>query len=160
MRTPCPKNVRSQAGLWVTALGMNEGCLCLHCRRLVQEISQDPAGILVTSYEQLRLQRRLLLGVEWGCAILDEGHKIRNPDAEVTLVAKQLPTVTPPACFGQFDCTSTEKIYRTAWESPPTLAQYCRAQNKIYNEEERASGTLSATCCEVGIAVCRCIASS
>lgn len=26
-------------------------------------------------------------------AILDEGHKIRNPDAEVTLVAKQLPTL-------------------------------------------------------------------
>lgn len=29
----------------------------------------------------------------WGYAILDEGHKIRNPDAEVTLMAKQLQTV-------------------------------------------------------------------
>lgn len=48
----------------------------------------------MTSYEQLRLQRNLLLSVNWGCAILDEGHKIRNPDAEVTLVAKQLPTVS------------------------------------------------------------------
>ena len=57
------------------------------------DISQDPAGILVTSYEQMRIQRELLLGVRWGCAILDEGHKIRNPDAEVTLVAKQLQTV-------------------------------------------------------------------
>ena len=52
--------------------------------------------MLVTSYEQLRLQRNLLLGVPWGCAILDEGHKIRNPDAEVTLVAKQLQTASPP----------------------------------------------------------------
>ncbi|KAL6755227.1 SNF2 family N-terminal domain-containing protein, partial [Haematococcus lacustris] len=30
--------------------------------------------------------------VQWGYAILDEGHKIRNPDSEVTLVAKQLRT--------------------------------------------------------------------
>ena len=47
----------------------------------------------MTSYEQLRLQRAALLGVPWGYVILDEGHKIRNPDAEVTLVAKQLRTV-------------------------------------------------------------------
>lgn len=26
----------------------------------------------------------------WGVAVLDEGHKIRNPDSEVTLVAKQV----------------------------------------------------------------------
>ena len=47
----------------------------------------------MTSYDQLRLQRDLLLNVAWGYAILDEGHKIRNPDAEVTLAAKQLQTV-------------------------------------------------------------------
>jgi len=39
------------------------------------------------------LQRDLLLNVPWGYAILDEGHKVRNPDAEVTLAAKQLQTV-------------------------------------------------------------------
>ena len=39
------------------------------------------------------MQRDLLLNVAWGYAILDEGHKIRNPDAEVTLAAKQLQTV-------------------------------------------------------------------
>jgi len=47
----------------------------------------------LTSYEQLRIQKKLLMGVSWGYAILDEGHKIRNPDADVTLVAKQLQTV-------------------------------------------------------------------
>ena len=29
----------------------------------------------------------------WGYAVLDEGHRIRNPDADVTLMAKQLQTV-------------------------------------------------------------------
>ena len=47
----------------------------------------------MTSYEQMRIQKNVLLGVKWGYAILDEGHKIRNPDADVTLVAKQLQTV-------------------------------------------------------------------
>lgn len=53
------------------------------CRDLVASIAKSPGGVLVTSYEQLRLQRDELLHVPWGYAILDEGHKIRNPDAEV-----------------------------------------------------------------------------
>ena len=51
-------------------------------RQIVQMIARSETGILLTSYDQLRLQRQLLLGVNWGYAILDEGHKIRNPDAE------------------------------------------------------------------------------
>uniref|UniRef100_A0A383WQ39 Uncharacterized protein n=1 Tax=Tetradesmus obliquus TaxID=3088 RepID=A0A383WQ39_TETOB len=50
-------------------------------------------SILLTTYDQLRLNRELLLPVRWGVAVLDEGHKIRNPDAEVTLASKQLQTV-------------------------------------------------------------------
>jgi hypothetical protein len=41
-------------------------------------------SILLTTYDQLRLNRDLLLPVRWGVAVLDEGHKIRNPDAEVS----------------------------------------------------------------------------
>ncbi|KAJ5498255.1 Helicase C-terminal [Penicillium expansum] len=33
-----------------------------------------------------------LVDVEWGCAILDEGHKIRNPDAGITFSCKELRT--------------------------------------------------------------------
>ena len=55
---------------------------------------RSDSAILVTSYEQLRRQRAHLVAVHWGYVILDEGHKIRNPDAEVTLAAKQLPTVS------------------------------------------------------------------
>jgi DNA excision repair protein ERCC-6 len=53
----------------------------------------DGAGILLTTYEHMRLFRDRILAVRWGYAILDEGHKIRNPDADVTIVAKQLQTV-------------------------------------------------------------------
>ena len=60
---------------------------------LLRKIRASPAGVLLTTYDQLRLRRDELLPIAWGCAVLDEGHKIRNPDAEVTLVAKQLATV-------------------------------------------------------------------
>lgn len=40
-------------------------------------------SLILTTYDQLRLNRELLLPVRWGVAVLDEGHKIRNPDAEV-----------------------------------------------------------------------------
>eukprot|EP00898_Chlorokybus_atmophyticus_P005672 jgi/Chlat1/6105/Chrsp40S05678 len=61
--------------------------------KLVQTVATDRSGILLTSYEAARVQRDRLLTVRWGYAVLDEGHKIRNPDAETTLVLKQLQTV-------------------------------------------------------------------
>ncbi|KXZ52116.1 hypothetical protein GPECTOR_10g1139 [Gonium pectorale] len=60
---------------------------------LLDTVLSSPAGVLLTTYEQLRLQRALLLRPRWGVAVLDEGHKIRNPDSEITLVCKQLHTV-------------------------------------------------------------------
>ncbi|KAF8401921.1 hypothetical protein HHK36_012872 [Tetracentron sinense] len=60
---------------------------------LIDRILRSQSGLLITSYEQLRLQGEKLLDIEWGYAILDEGHRIRNPNAEITLVCKQLQTV-------------------------------------------------------------------
>ena len=48
--------------------------------------------IIITTYQGLRLQRTLLLPQKWGYVILDEGHKLKNPDADITLVSKQLQT--------------------------------------------------------------------
>ena len=64
------------------------------CRDLVRLVAHTRQGLCVTSYEQLRRQRSHLVAVNWGYVVLDEGHKIRNPDAEVTLAAKQLATVS------------------------------------------------------------------
>eukprot|EP00850_Spirogloea_muscicola_P014056 SM000098S25136 [mRNA] locus=s98:436376:442665:+ [translate_table: standard] len=60
---------------------------------MIDSVVHSRSGILVTTYEQLRLVRDRLLDVPWGYVVLDEGHKIRNPDAEVTLVCKQVQTV-------------------------------------------------------------------
>lgn len=60
---------------------------------LIKCVLNSKSGLLITTYEQLRLLGEKLLDIEWGYAVLDEGHRIRNPNAEITLVCKQLQTV-------------------------------------------------------------------
>jgi DNA excision repair protein ERCC-6 len=60
---------------------------------MIGAVAASRDGVLLTTYEQLRLFRARLLSVAWGYCVLDEGHKIRNPDAEVTILCKQMPTV-------------------------------------------------------------------
>lgn len=59
---------------------------------IIRKIGSSPSGILITTYDHMRICKKDLLSVRWGYVVLDEGHKIRNPDADVTLAAKQLPT--------------------------------------------------------------------
>lgn len=47
---------------------------------------------MITSYSTMTLERDLLLKYDWHYVILDEGHKIRNPDARVTVTAKKFRT--------------------------------------------------------------------
>lgn len=49
-------------------------------------------GILVTSYSGVLSHKDELLGQNFDYVVLDEGHKIRNPDAQVTLAVKQFAT--------------------------------------------------------------------
>ncbi|SCU98216.1 LAFA_0G16380g1_1 [Lachancea sp. 'fantastica'] len=48
--------------------------------------------VLITTYVGLRVHAEKLLNVKWSYAVLDEGHKIRNPDADISLTCKQLKT--------------------------------------------------------------------
>jgi DNA excision repair protein ERCC-6 len=47
---------------------------------------------LYCRYSALRLNQEVLLPITWHYVVLDEGHKIRNPDAAITIAAKQLRT--------------------------------------------------------------------
>jgi len=51
-----------------------------------------PGNVLIMSYSSLRRHQKKVVRYSWHYAILDEGHIIRNPDAEITLVTKQLRT--------------------------------------------------------------------
>ncbi|XP_043484540.1 DNA excision repair protein ERCC-6-like [Leptopilina heterotoma] len=57
---------------------------------LVESIKHG--GILLTSYTGVLLHKDLLTKTDWHYVILDEGHKIRNPEAKVTKAVKQFST--------------------------------------------------------------------
>ncbi|XP_074531581.1 DNA excision repair protein ERCC-6 [Halichoeres trimaculatus] len=59
--------------------------------KLVPEIAACH-GILITSYSAVRNMQDVLQRYDWHYIILDEGHKIRNPNAGVTTACKQFRT--------------------------------------------------------------------
>ncbi len=46
--------------------------------------------VLITTYSGTRLNQEVMCEVDWEYAVLDEGDKIRNPDADITLACKRL----------------------------------------------------------------------
>ncbi|XP_066588299.1 DNA excision repair protein ERCC-6-like isoform X3 [Prorops nasuta] len=54
--------------------------------------SLKPGGILVTSYSSILRHKDLLVNFQWHYVILDEGHKIRNPEAKVSKIVKKFST--------------------------------------------------------------------
>lgn len=59
--------------------------------KLIPEIAACH-GILITSYSAVRNMQDTLQLYDWHYVILDEGHKIRNPNAGVTVACKQFRT--------------------------------------------------------------------
>lgn len=59
--------------------------------KLIQDIAHCH-GILITSYSYIRLMQDDISRHDWHYVILDEGHKIRNPNAAITLACKQFRT--------------------------------------------------------------------
>ncbi|QID80487.1 DNA dependent ATPase rad26 [Saccharomyces pastorianus] len=62
-----------------------------HLDQLIDKVVTD-GHILITTYVGLRIHSDKLLKVKWQYAVLDEGHKIRNPDSEISLTCKKLKT--------------------------------------------------------------------
>jgi DNA excision repair protein ERCC-6 len=61
-------------------------------RQVVHSVLQR-GDVLVTTYEGLRLGGPLMQAPHWGYVVLDEGHRVRNPDAAITAAAKSVHTV-------------------------------------------------------------------
>ncbi|XP_078055765.1 DNA excision repair protein ERCC-6 [Mustelus asterias] len=59
--------------------------------RLIREIAACD-GILITTYSYVRIMQESIAHYNWHYVILDEGHKIRNPNAAVTVACKQFRT--------------------------------------------------------------------
>lgn len=59
--------------------------------RILDDIVGNGHGVLITSYEQVRKNSELYLD-QFQYVIADEGHKMKSPDAEITLTCKKFNT--------------------------------------------------------------------
>lgn len=59
--------------------------------RIVNKVIKD-GHVLVTTYSGLQTYAELLIPTKWEYAVLDEGHKIRNPHTDLTQFCKELKT--------------------------------------------------------------------
>lgn len=64
---------------------------CNDFDRLLTTIQRDK-GVIITSFGTLQSFQESILPIDFEVVVLDEGHKIRNPDARITITAKQLRT--------------------------------------------------------------------
>jgi DNA excision repair protein ERCC-6 len=77
----------SEANIWAPSI---EGVKYTntHSKDLKSVISGK--GVVVMSYELLLHRAKNISKYKWDYAILDEGHRIRNPDAQITKICKNL----------------------------------------------------------------------
>ena len=60
-------------------------------KKILEKVKRD-GHVLVTTYSGLQTYAEFLIPTDWECAILDEGHKIRNPNTAITIHCKELRT--------------------------------------------------------------------
>lgn len=124
-------------------------------RRVVKGVV-DKGHVLVTTYTGLQTYADALCPVEWEYAVLDEGHKIRNPNAAITVTAKELNTRNRVILSGTpvqnnltelwslFDFISPARLgtlleFREQFEIPIKHGGYANASNfQVVQAEQRA----------------------
>ncbi|VDP75075.1 unnamed protein product [Echinostoma caproni] len=60
---------------------------------LIRTMASQSGCVLLTTYNTLVVYQDMLTQHAWSYVILDEGHKIKNPEAEITLAVKRFQTV-------------------------------------------------------------------
>ncbi|PHH75441.1 hypothetical protein CDD80_2373 [Ophiocordyceps camponoti-rufipedis] len=133
-------------------------------KRIVKGVVQK-GHVLVTTYTGLQTYADELLPVEWEYAVLDEGHKIRNPNAEITVTCKELNTPNRVILSGTpvqnnltelwslFDFTYPMRLgtlvnFRAQFEIPIRQGGYANASNLQVMTAEKCAEALKETISE------------
>ncbi|KAH6893506.1 transcription-coupled repair protein CSB/RAD26 [Thelonectria olida] len=133
-------------------------------RRIVNGAVKN-GHVLVTTYTGLQTYAEELLTVRWDYAVLDEGHKIRNPNAEITVTCKELNTPNRVILSGTpvqnnltelwslFDFIYPMRLgtlvnFRTQFEIPIRQGGYANASNLQVMTAEKCAEALKETISE------------
>ncbi|KAL8812876.1 MAG: hypothetical protein Q9200_000698 [Gallowayella weberi] len=118
--------------------------------------------VLVTTYTGLQTYAELLIPVDWEYAVLDEGHKIRNPNTAITIYCKELRTANRIILSGTpmqnnlvelwslFDFVFPMRLgtlvnFRSQFEIPIRQGGYANASNLQVQTAMKCAETLKDT---------------
>ncbi|KAF2263764.1 DNA repair and recombination protein RAD26 [Lojkania enalia] len=127
-------------------------------KRIVEKVKRE-GHVLVTTYSGLQSYAEFLIPTEWECAILDEGHRIRNPNTSITIHCKELRTPnriilsgTPmqnnlTELWSLFDFVFPMRLgtlvnFRNQFEFPIKRGGYANASNLEFETAMRCAETL------------------
>ncbi|EAQ88918.1 hypothetical protein CHGG_05537 [Chaetomium globosum CBS 148.51] len=127
-------------------------------KRIVDRVVKQ-GHVLVTTYAGLQTYGDVLIPVDWGYAVLDEGHKIRNPNTAITIYCKELRTHnriilsgTPmqnnlTELWSLFDFVYPMRLgtlvaFRNQFEIPIRLGGYANATNLQIMTAQKCAETL------------------
>lgn len=130
-------------------------------KKIVDRVVKD-GHVLVTTYAGLQTYGDVLIPVNWDYAVLDEGHKIRNPDTFITICAKELRTPNRIILSGTpmqnslielwslFDFIIPMHLgslvaFRSQFEVPIKLGGYANANNLQVMTAQKCAETLKDT---------------
>lgn len=127
-------------------------------KKILEKVKRE-GHVLVTTYSGLQTYSEFLIPTEWECAILDEGHKIRNPNTSITIHCKELRTPnriilsgTPmqnnlTELWSLFDFVFPMRLgtlvnFRNQFEFPIKRGGYANASNLEFETAVRCAETL------------------
>ncbi|KAI0145791.1 SNF2 family N-terminal domain-containing protein [Hypoxylon sp. NC0597] len=139
----------------------DEGKVNKAAKKIVDRVVKH-GHVLVTTYAGLQTYGPLLTPVEWGYAVLDEGHKIRNPNSAVTIYCKELRTPNRVILSGTpmqnnlmelwslFDFIFPMRLgtlvdFRNQFEIPIRLGGYANANNLQIMTAQKCAEVLKDT---------------
>ena len=130
-------------------------------KRIVDRVVRE-GHVLVTTYTGLQTYAELLIPLDWEYAVLDEGHKIRNPNTSITIYCKELKTAnriilsgTPmqnnlTELWSLFDFVFPMRLgtlvnFRNQFEIPIKQGGYANASNLQVQTAMKCAETLKDT---------------
>lgn len=130
-------------------------------KKVVDRVSKH-GHVLVTTYAGLQSYGDVLIPTEWEYVVLDEGHKIRNPNTQITIYCKELLTPNRIILSGTpmqnnlvelwslFDFINPMRLgslvaFRDQFETPIRIGGYANASNLQVMMAQKCAETLKDT---------------
>ncbi|KAM4576492.1 DNA excision repair protein ERCC-6-like 2 isoform 2-T2 [Odontesthes bonariensis] len=116
-------------------------CVVVHGLKKEEELARIRKGrteIALTTYETLRLCLDQFNRIEWSAVVVDEAHKIKNPNSQITQAMKELRCKVRIGLTGTILQNNLEELWCVMdWAIPGSLGSLGHFKNKFSDPIER-----------------------